>query len=531
MRREPGCWPFLARYCRRRWLRTFALLFGLLWLAGFQEPARAGQFFPAVNYPVGQDPFFVVVGDFNRDGVPDLAVANAAQGQPEGSISILLGKGNGMFQAAKNHDSGGAEPSALAVGDFNADGKLDLAVANRAGGGGPENLSVLLGNGDGTLRAPQSYTVGFEPQAVATEDLDGDGKLDLAVASDVSEVKVLFGKGDGTFKAGATYHTGTAATSIVVADFNRDGKPDLAVANENDDNVSILLGTGHGTFQPAVNYGAGAGPASVVAGDLNRDGKLDLVVANAASSFGTTINVLLGNGDGTFQAAVSYDAGAEPISVAVSDFDGDGKLDVAVADFDVGDGEAVSLLLGNGNGTFQPPVESDVPKASDFVLAADLDQDGLADLVTANIGSNNVSVLLNAGSPCVSRPEITDVQADPNELWPPDHQLVDVFVSYNAISRCGGTPKCMLKVSSSDRDSDKDWVIIDAHHVKLRAERSDYTGREHEFDINAETGEADRHKKHSRHRVYKITVKCTDTSGNSGTAHTFVKVAHDREPD
>src|SRR4051812_34679726 len=189
MRRGAHCWPGLPRCCRRKVsLRAFAIVLGSLCLAGFQETARAGQFLPAVNYPVGEDPFFVAVGDFNRDGVPDLAVANAAQGQPEGSISILLGKGNGTFEAAKNYDSGGAEPSALAVGDFNADGKLDLAVANR-GGDGAENLSVLLGNGDGTLRAPQSYPLGFEPQAVATADFNGDGKLDLAVASDVSEVK------------------------------------------------------------------------------------------------------------------------------------------------------------------------------------------------------------------------------------------------------------------------------------------------------------------------------------------------------
>jgi FG-GAP-like repeat len=143
--------------------------------------------------------------------------------------------------------------------------------------------------------------------------------------------------------------------SIAVADFNHDGKLDLAVANENSDNLSILLGTGVGTFEAAVNYPAGSSPASVAVGDFNRDGKLDLVVADAGSSIGTTISVLPGNGDGTYQTAVGYPAGAEPISVAVADFNSDGKLDLVVADFGVDSGNTVSLLLGNGDGSFQMP--------------------------------------------------------------------------------------------------------------------------------------------------------------------------------
>ncbi len=212
-------------------------------------------------------------------------------------------------------------------------------------------------------------------------------------------VTVLIGKGDGTFGIGVNYAADLVPVSIAVDDFNGDGKLDLAVANQDSDDVSILLGTGRGTFEAAVNYPAGPSPASVAVGDFNRDGKLDLVVADQGCCAGTTVGVLPGNGDGTFQKPESYPAGADPVSVAVADFNRDGKLDLVVADLGGLFGTTVSLLLGNGDGSFQTPVAYTVGTGPSFVAVGNLNRNGAPDVAVANDESNNVSVLLNVGFP------------------------------------------------------------------------------------------------------------------------------------
>ena len=175
------------------------------------------------------------------------------------------------------------------------------------------------------------YSAGSRPSQVVVGDFNGDGKADLAVANqNGNNVSVLLGNGDGTFQAAVNYNTGTNSLSVAVGDFNGDGKADLAVADYNGNNVSVLLGNGDGTFRAAVNYNAGSGPSEVVVGDFNGDGKADLVVANYLSN---NVSVLLGKGDGTFQAPVNYSAAAGPISVAVGDFNGDGRADFAVANY------------------------------------------------------------------------------------------------------------------------------------------------------------------------------------------------------
>jgi hypothetical protein len=181
----------------------------------------------------------------------------------------------------------GTNPASVAVGDFNGDGKLDLAVANSAS----NNVSVLLGNGDGTFQAAVNYAVGTNPASVAVGDLNGDGKLDLAVANIGSNnVSVLLGNGDGTFKAAVNYAVGSSPYSVAVGDFNGDGKLDLAVANPGSNNVSVLLGNGDGTFQTAVNYAVGSYPYSVAVGDFDGDGRMDLAVANHGSN---NVSILL----------------------------------------------------------------------------------------------------------------------------------------------------------------------------------------------------------------------------------------------
>jgi hypothetical protein len=253
-------------------------------------------------------------------------------------INVLLGNGDGTFQPAVNYSAG---TRSLAVGDFNRDGKLDLVVTDS------NAVGVLLGNGDGTFQPPiNSSVVGG---SVAVGDFNRDGMLDLVVAYNGSnDLNVLLGNGDGTFQSPVSYNTGPGPTSVAVADFNADGKLDLAVAtNGKTDNntVSILLGNGDGTFQAHVDYGTGSSnPSSVAVGDFNGDGTPDLIVADL---FSTDVRLLLGNGDGTFGTAVSYAAGSDPSSVAVGDFNGDGRLDVAVADagYGCGGGAGVSVLL------------------------------------------------------------------------------------------------------------------------------------------------------------------------------------------
>src|SRR5207302_5536960 len=177
-------------------------------------------------------------------------------------VSVLLGNGDGTFQPARTF-AAGTDPYSVAVGDFNGDGKPDLVVANSANntwpssGQLPGNLSVLLGNGDGTFRAAQTFTTGTTPEYVAVGDFNGDGKADLAVANYRSHnLSVLLGNGDGTFRAVQTFTTGSGHQTVVVGDFNGDGQPDLAVANYDANDVWVLLGNGGGRFLPAPTYPA-----------------------------------------------------------------------------------------------------------------------------------------------------------------------------------------------------------------------------------------------------------------------------------
>jgi hypothetical protein len=209
----------------------------------------------------------------------------------------------------------GAGPSSVAVGDFNGDGHLDLAVANTDG------LSVLLGKGHGSFQTAQSCSARGGSLAVA--DMNGDGKLDLVTSGG----SLLLGNGDGTFQAARTFPVGIGPFSVAVGDFNGDGHLDLAVANSGSGTVSVLLGNGDGSFQTARTFSAGSFPQSVAVGDFDGDGHLDLAVANFGfpeAGVPGTVSVLLGNGDGTFQPAGNFPAGGGPRSVAVGDYHSSG---------------------------------------------------------------------------------------------------------------------------------------------------------------------------------------------------------------
>jgi hypothetical protein len=347
----------------------------------------AGTFGTAQNLAAGSNPFSVAVGDFNNDGKKDLVVANFDSNI--NTVSVLLGTGTGSFAAAVNFVAG-EDPRAVAVGDFDGDGKQDLAVADYVSG----TVSVLLGTGTGSFAAPVSFAAGSNPYFVAVGDFNGDGKQDLAVVnygSSSNNVSVLLGTGTGSFGAAVNFTAGSGPRAVAVGDFNGDGKQDLAVANYISSDVSVLLGTGGGSFGDAMNFTAGAEPYSVAVGDFNGDGKQDLAVANIDSN---NVSVLLGTGTGSFGDAVNYATGLAPFSVAVGDFNNDGKQDLAVANF-AGNSDSVSMLPGTGTGSFGTGAEFAVGSNPDSVAVGDFNNDGKQDLAVANYISNDVSVLLN----------------------------------------------------------------------------------------------------------------------------------------
>ena len=248
------------------------------------------------------------------------------------------------------------------------------------------------------------YPTCVHAHETAVGDVNGDGKLDLAVACwGGSVISVLLGNGDATFQQAVNYGAGSQPHSIVIRDFNADGKPDLAVANYASNSVSVLRGSGDGTFQTAVNYAVGTNPHSLRAGDLNGDGKPDIVTANAGSN---NVTVLLGNGDGTFAAGQSYATGLVPKSVAIGDVNGNGTLDVVTADTagngdgvtGIPGGDRVSVLLGDGTGALGAATDFLVGQTPFSVYLADLNGDGKLDLSTAEWDSNTVTVRLNTTS-------------------------------------------------------------------------------------------------------------------------------------
>ncbi len=331
-----------------------------------------------------------------------------------------------------------AVPNATALADFNGDGNLDVAFSL-----GGAIVGVAPGVGDGTFGAVQSFnaypsSVPRVALSVTTGDFDGDGRPDIVVSNfSANTVSILRNVGTGgslDFAAPVAYGAGAVPNVVAVGDFNSDGKLDLATANLAADpgaSVGLLLGRGDGTFRSVRFVAAGENPGSLAVGDFNNDGALDLV-ASYGSPGADRVGVLMGNGDGTFQAVSYFGVGRAPTAIAVGDFDGDGRLDLATADYH---GSRVSVLLGDGNGGFHGGGAYRVGRLPESIATADFTGDGKLDLVFSNSGSNCVSILIGRG----------------NGRFAPNPRRPGFLV--------GGTPTGTIAVGRLNRDGLPDIVV------------------------------------------------------------------------
>jgi VCBS repeat-containing protein len=360
----------------------------LLTALALAPPARAQtpvSFSGPTNFPAGDAPASVAVGDFNGDNDPDLAVANRFSN----NVSVLLGvPGGGGFTGPTNF-AAGSFATAVAVGDFNLDGDPDLAV------GTFEGVAVLLGGAGGSFGPPAFFSGNSGVFSIAVGDFNGDGDPDLAAADRLyASIVVLVGGPGGSFSGPASYPAGDAPASVAVADFNGDGDPDLAVADEFTGMILVLLGGVGSSFSGATPIPAGADPVSVAVGDFNGDTDPDLAVADASSG---RIVVLLGGAGGSFNPQTSFSAGAGTgegllTSVAVGDFNRDGDPDLAVTNVNLA---RVSVLLGTTGGNFTGPTHFPAGNGPLSVAVADFNGDQRPDLAVANANSDSVSILLN----------------------------------------------------------------------------------------------------------------------------------------
>lgn len=371
--------------------------FNLVYLQGYGDGSfRAAQdyFSPLpisdTNWPWSES---VAAGDFNGDGAPDIVGGNCCNS--EVGVTVFLGKGDGSGSLQPGVNYGGNGLDYVAVADFDGDGRLDIAAASNTDG----LIHILQGNGDGTFQSEVTYGSGsYYPYGIIAADLNGDGKADLAVVDDYYGVAVFLNDGQGGFLPEVEYSLPGWSDDIAVADVNGDGKVDLLVPDYDNGTVDVLAGNGDGTFQDAQSYDAGGYPYSIAVGDANGDGTPDVFTAN----YDDGISVLLGNGDGTFQPAATYLAtlhdtsnySPQTVWIRTADIDGDGSLDLVATNENYG---SVSILYGNGDGSFSDPAEFPTGGYPWWLTTVDMNGDGAPDVITADYDQIGTTVLLNAG--------------------------------------------------------------------------------------------------------------------------------------
>ncbi len=352
-------------------------------------------------------PLSVVAGDFDEDGHLDLASANTvggkisvALGRGDGTFEEASSQLSGVLPTGiAVGDFDGDRHLDLVVANYGVDLANIDGPGNLPSGVGAGSLSVFHGRGDGTFTFAHQIDAGNGPTSVAVGDFNRDGRTDLACTNyRDNTVSILVGKPLG-FELLGTYSVGERPRALVAGYIDGDEYLDLAIANEGlvnqgealEGDASILMGRGDGTFRAAPNVKAGSNPHNAQIHDLNGDGKADLVIANFISN---DVSVAMGRGDGTFDPQVKYATPEIPLCVSIGDFNLDGRPDLAVACFDQGE---VAVLAGRGNGQFEAPVRLDAGDGTFFVTHGDFNHDGRPDFATANAGSSDLSILL--GSP------------------------------------------------------------------------------------------------------------------------------------
>jgi hypothetical protein len=341
--------------------------------------------------PTGTTIRQAIAADLDGDGILDIITANSGSG----NLAVLKGTGGGNYGSPSSVDLGGMSPYAVAVAYLNNDKILDLVAVRNVG----NDVKVRLGVGNGTFTTPatDSFAVGMNARDIAIGDLDGDGRSDALVVNFFSQtVSVLLSNGDGTFKPATSLATlGARPSAITIGRFNSDNLLDWATADTNADSVTVKLASGPGTFPAqSINVTGVTAPSDLVAADFNNDGILDLAIANSGVG---TVRLTIGVGDGSFDNSrgMTRPVGTTNItarSIAAADFNVDGKMDLAVTNNADGN---VSILLGNGDGTLQTKVDQATGADPTFIHIADLDKNGLPDLLTTDQGNNNVHVRLN----------------------------------------------------------------------------------------------------------------------------------------
>lgn len=361
-------------------------------------PPQPVEFATKVDYQVGGQPNSVTAGDFNNDGKIDLAVANGNTGD----FSILINNGDGSFG---NSSKGGDfyAPNWIATEDLDADGNLDIVLVGDAN----PALKVFKGNGDGTFEYLTGCTTGTSANTVVIADFNGDSRKDLAVSNGNSHnISIFINNGDGTFglengdsarQANDTISVGQNPARLIAADFDNDGTMDLAVNNVKDDTVSVLLGGGDGNFTLYNDFPSGDHPSGLATADVNGDGNLDLIISNFETNFDHkgNVTILKGYGDGGFVKLTDVTASDGTMGTIVGDFNGDGNSDIAVANRYRNN---VSILCGNGIGGFSPKQNFKVGNSPFNLTTADFDNDGLLDLAVVNNDEGTVSILLRKTS-------------------------------------------------------------------------------------------------------------------------------------